>query len=66
MCQYSIETEAPWRTFISLKYGTEVGGWFSKEALVFGKKLSRTQLKLNCSFVVGKGDNEILGGHLVQ
>ena len=28
--RFTTEKEAPWRHFITLKYGTEAGGWFTK------------------------------------
>ena len=60
---FAIDTEAPWRVFISLKYGTETGGWFTKEVRrSYGIRLWKeilkeiSHLKLNCRFVVGRGD----------
>ena len=60
---FAIETEAPWRVFISLKFGTKTGGWFTKEVRrSYGIRLWKEILKeishlnLNCRFVVGKGD----------
>lgn len=29
--QFAIEKEAPWRIYISLKFGTDFGAWFTKE-----------------------------------
>ena len=61
--RFIAEKEAPWRLFITPKYGTEVGGWFTKEIRgshgdSIWKEIQKeaTNIKLNNSLVVGKGD----------
>ena len=61
--KFAVESEAPWRAFISLKYGIEASAWFPKgvrgsyRVSIWKEILKEApQLKVNSSFKVGKGD----------
>ena len=61
--RFVVESEAPWRAFISLKYGIEASAWFPKGVrgsygVSTWKEILKEapQLKVNSSFKVGKGD----------
>ena len=60
---FAIESKAPLRAFISLKYGIEASAWFPKGVrgsygVSIWKEILKEapQLKVNSSFKVGKGD----------
>ena len=57
-----MEEKSSWRFLISLKYGVEEGGWFSKiprgsYGVCLWKEISKEamQLKQDCSFDLGDG-----------
>ena len=61
--RFAIESEAPWRAFINLKYEIEASAWFLKGVrgsygVSMWKEIFKEapQLKVNSSFKVGKGD----------